>query len=73
MSKATCNKCTHSIWCPTWAEWKCLVKKRRVYPTMDIFKSCSDFNKRSKDFKESKCQCENCLENENLSELDTED
>ena len=23
-----CPSCVHSVWCPTWAEYKCLEKKR---------------------------------------------
>ena len=26
-----CPSCVHSVWCPTWAEYKCLEKKDSVY------------------------------------------
>lgn len=60
-----CPTCIHSVWCPTWAEWKCTVKSKRI-PVLSRVKVCSDFKKRDKDFEEPKCQCKNCLENDIL-------
>ena len=66
MSEHLCASCSESIWCPTWAEWKCKLKKRRIYSDSPFATTCSDRKKRGKDFKESKCQCEDCLKNEKL-------
>lgn len=58
-----CSTCVYSIWCPTWCEWKCKVTERRIY---DPIIQCSDYKKRNKDFKDPKCQCEDCLGNDDL-------
>lgn len=62
-----CSSCTSAIWCPTWAEVKCLAQKMRIhgYKTMT---SCKFYKKRDKNFKESPCQCEDCLNNSALHE-----
>lgn len=71
-NEGLCPNCTHSVWCPTWAEYKCLEKEIRFtqygfeQPT-----TCANYTKRGKDFKERKCQCEDCLKNEAL--LDEEE
>lgn len=71
-NEGLCPNCMHSVWCPTWAEYKCLEKEIRFtqygfeQPT-----TCSDYKKRDKSFKERKCQCEDCLKNEAL--LDEEE
>lgn len=69
-----CPTCIHSCWCPTWAEYRCFAKEIRLseygipQPT-----ECSEYKKREKDFKEPKCQCEDCLDNEKLwNECDDE-
>lgn len=67
-----CPMCIHSAWCPTWSEYKCLKKEIRF--TCYGFKQpmkCTEYVKRGKDFKEQKCQCEDCLKNDLL--LDEED
>lgn len=66
MSEQLCASCVSSIWCPTWAEWKCRVNERRIYSAMLLSKECPDYKKRGKDFSEAKCQCEDCLKNEDL-------
>lgn len=65
--KSLCPSCTNSIRCETWAEWKCKAQKRRIYgyKTMTV---CGSYKKRPKDFKEPKCQCEDCLKNATLIE-----
>lgn len=68
-----CASCSSSIWCPTWAEYKCKLKERRIYYGMLFSKHCPDYKKRDKNFKESKCQCDDCLKNEDLWEEDLED
>ena len=72
-NEGLCPNCTHSVWCPTWAEYKCLEKEIRFtqygfeQPT-----TCANYTKRGKDFKERKCQCEDCLKNEALLDEETE-
>ena len=67
MNEHICSSCSHSIFCPTWAEWKCKLKKQRIYSDSLFATACSDRKKRGKDFKESKYQCEDCLKNEKLN------
>lgn len=55
-----CPTCKNSIWCGTWAEWKCVAKKQRIY-AYKTMTTCGSYKKRPKDFKESLCQCEDCL------------
>lgn len=66
-NEGLCPTCSNSIWCPTWAEWKCKAVEKRiyVYATMSF---CGSYVKRDKNFKESKCQCDSCLENEMLKD-----
>ena len=70
MATGLCETCVYSIWCPTWGEWKCKNRERRIYGTVT---TCHNYSKRPKDFKEPKCQCKNCLENELLMELEDEE
>ena len=65
MAKTLCEICSEAIWCPTWAEWRCKAKEKRIYVKLA---KCSDYKKRDKNFKEPKCQCESCLENDDLWE-----
>lgn len=65
MAKTLCETCSEAIWCPTWAEWRCKAKEKRIYVKLT---KCSDYEKRDKNFKEPKCQCKSCLENELLFE-----
>lgn len=60
LSKGLCPTCENSVRCETWAEWKCLKQKRRVYEHADMTE-CTDYAKRDKTFKPRKCQCEDCL------------
>ena len=53
--------CEHSIFCPTWTEWKC-VKKREKIGEGNICRGCIDFKKKDKDAKEPECHCETCVE-----------
>lgn len=70
MTEDLCPSCTNSIRCNTWAEWKCKKHEKRIYGYKTITK-CKFYVKRPKNFKEPKCQCEDCLNNELL--LDEED
>ena len=45
MAKCLCETCTNAIWCPTWAEWKCKAKEKRIYGELT---KCSDYKKRDK-------------------------
>ena len=65
MAKFLCETCMNAIWCLTWAEWKCKVKEKRIRGELT---KCESYKKRDKNFKEPKCQCKNCLENELLFE-----
>ena len=60
-----CTTCIYSCWCPTWGDYRCFEKEIRLstYGFQQPI-NCSVYKKRGKDFKEPKCQCENCLENE---------
>lgn len=59
-----CPSCASAIWCDTWGQFKCKTKQRYItgYKTM----GCASYKKRPKDFEEPKCQCEDCLRNEEL-------
>lgn len=68
-NKYLCSTCTNSIRCNTWAEWKCKKLETRIRNNQVVNK-CEYYSKRSKGFKEPKCQCEDCLKNELLFEED---
>lgn len=67
-----CPSCVNSIHCKTWGEWKCRKLKQRIYGYKTLT-DCKFYKKRAKDFKESTCQCEDCLKNDISSEGDLED
>ena len=69
IEKSLCPTCVHSIWCRTWAEWKCKKLCIRIRNHNSISK-CENYKSRPKGFKEHKCQCEDCLKNELLYEED---
>lgn len=58
-----CRNCSNSIFCPTWTEWKCTVKKVRYF---DPESNCDKHIKRPKNWKDMKCRCEDCLKNDLL-------
>lgn len=66
-NKGLCPSCTNSIFCETWAEMKCKALDRRIYGYKTMT-SCKFYKKRDKNFKESACQCEDCLSNSALHE-----
>ena len=68
MDECLCASCVQSIYCDTWSEWKCKAKEKRIYNYKTVA-SCDNYKKRDKNFKEPKCQCENCLENELISDI----
>lgn len=55
-----CPTCDNGIWCDTWAEWKCLRHKKRVYDKNERV-DCQYYQKRSKGAVAEQCQCEDCL------------
>lgn len=66
MSKESlCSSCSNAIFCNTWTEWKCLVKKKRIYDYEDML-VCKSYNKKPNHWKEVKCRCKFCLANEGL-------
>lgn len=69
-TKSLCEDCTESRWCETYGEVKCLAQKKRIYGYVKLIDpaQCKFYKKRGKNFKESKCQCEDCLRNEQLVE-----
>lgn len=64
-TKSLCPSCASAIFCPTWGQFKCRTKKRYITGCKTI---CGSYKKRPKDFKEPRCQCEDCLKNEALME-----
>lgn len=71
MSKELCPNCVNSVRCETWAEWKCKAYEKRVYD-YDTLTNCKSFKLRDKNFKDPKCQCDDCLKNDILWEEDEE-
>lgn len=67
MSSGLCSTCKSSVWCPTWTEVRCL-KNAAKFSTYGLSQptNCSDYEKRGSNFKEPKCQCKFCLQNEEL-------
>lgn len=65
MANNLCGSCSSGIWCGTWGQWKCSMKKRRIYETLT---KCDSFAKKPKNWKEMRCQCKDCLRNESLAE-----
>ena len=59
----SCMGCKKSVWCSTWAEFKCTVKQRRIYEPENDARDCSDFEKerRGKSEEEPKCRCKHCM------------
>ena len=55
-----CVSCANSIFCETWGEWKCKAYDVRI---CDTIVECPYYKKRPRDFKESKCQCDDCRDN----------
>lgn len=72
MANGLCSSCVFAIWCPTWAEMRCSAKSKRIYGWKTLNK-CEFYKKRDKGFKEPKCQCENCLENDLLWDEECEE
>ena len=66
-NKNLCLTCEKSVWCSTWTEVKCTHFKKRIYNHAELT-TCVGYKKRSKNFVESKCQCEDCLKNDVLVE-----
>ena len=58
--KELCPTCENGLRCTTWAEWKCLKHKKRVYKLSERTE-CKYYKKRSKGAEEPQCHCEDCL------------
>lgn len=56
-----CKDCIHSIFCPTWGDYKCVFHARRFIEGLMVVE-CQDFKERGKDFEEKPCRCAQCLE-----------
>lgn len=56
MSKCK-NNCAHAIFCPSFGEYKCEVKQKRIYGGTDI---CRDYEKNTSK-EEKKCHCLSCM------------
>lgn len=61
-TEGLCASCSNSIWCDVWAEWKCTVKKKRIYNHASLTE-CESYKKRPKDWKPIPCGCKDCQEN----------
>ena len=59
---SACKNCEHSIFCPTWGEYKCVLHARKFITGLV---GCKDYAARGKNFKGKPCQCETCLERSN--------
>ena len=70
--KSLCSMCINSIRCDTWGEWRCKKFEKRVYNHAQLTQ-CEGYSKRDKNFKETRCQCEDCLNNDLLAAEDKED
>ena len=62
-----CPNCTSAIFCDTWGQFKCTAKKRYI-SNYRVVLQCESYKKRPKDYKDRKCQCEDCLKNAALAE-----
>jgi hypothetical protein len=52
-----CVTCESSIMCNVWGQYKCKVKQRYITGPK---KTCMSYKKRSKNFEEPKCHCDDC-------------
>ena len=66
-----CMTCTNSIMCPTWGDVKCLARKQRIHGYKKLVE-CKYYKKRDKGFKEQPCQCDDCLKNPLVDEVEEE-
>lgn len=55
-----CSNCENSVWCSTFTEAKCIVKKRRINDLKREALRCKDFKKDTREEK-PKCRCKHCL------------
>ena len=53
-----CKDCEHSIFCPTFGEYKCSLYEKRIY-FPKLIRSC--FVKKKSD-KEKECHCKSCMD-----------
>lgn len=65
-NQGLCPTCMNSIRCDTWSEWKCIIHEKRIYGYRTMTE-CKFYGKRPAKFKTSRCQCEDCLKNPELT------
>lgn len=54
-----CKTCEHSIFCPTWGDYKCMHNARKYILHLGP-NECKDFKERGNDFEEKPCHCDFC-------------
>lgn len=57
MSTKCKDNCAYAIFCPSFGEYKCTLKQRRIYENKE---TCNDYAKKTDD-KERKCHCLTCV------------
>lgn len=55
-----CNNCENGIFCDTWTEVKCTIRKRRITDPKREALRCKNFKKDNREEK-PKCQCKQCM------------
>ena len=55
----TCKSCEHAIYCPSWGEYRCVKKMKRIMDPVDL--DCETFEKR-KPGRVKPCNCNTCME-----------
>ena len=53
------KSCIHSIFCPTWGEWKCVERKETIKDE-SVCDTCETFKKIGNDDETPECHCETC-------------
>jgi hypothetical protein len=59
-TKTLCSSCSASIWCETWAEYKCTIKGRHITGRKT---TCASYKKRPSNWKAIPCGCADCQKN----------
>lgn len=68
-TKQTCDTCENGIFCPTWAEVKCMVFLRRNVYEPDQPNDCEKYKKK-KSVEEPTCNCDECCESRSLEDTE---
>lgn len=64
--------CVNSIFCPSWAEFKC-VERKEIIRNESVCDNCEYFKKRNKDEEIPDCHCETCESRVKDDEVSMED